>query len=54
MSGTGRTQCEMAAAENSEGDLSSVVITGLPAEAIQAMIRSALTQQEATWYASER
>ena len=54
MSGTGRTRSEMAAAGNSEGDLSSPVIPGLTAEAIQAMISTALTQQEATWSASGR
>ena len=54
MSGTGRTRSELAAAGNLEGDLSSPVLQGLTAEAIQAMISTALNQQEATWSASGR
>ena len=46
MSGTGRTRSDTAAAGNSEGDLSSPVIQGLTAEAIQAMISTALSNKK--------
>ena len=54
MSGTGRTRSELAAAGNSDGDVSSPAIPNLTAEVIETMIASALATQEATWSANGR
>ena len=54
MSGTGRTRSELAAAGNSDGDVSSPAIPTLTTDVIQMMIASALATQEATWSATVR
>ena len=48
MIGTGRTRSELAAAGNSDGDPFPPAIPGLNAEAIHAMIDTALATQEAS------
>ena len=54
MSGIGRTRSDTAAAGNSEGGLSSPATPVLTAKDIQAIIVSALRQQEENWSASGR